>query len=503
MTRLDATSEPSMEDILASIRKIIAEDPPGSRPALTPSSSVAAPQSQNAAPQPTLRAPERDPLAAFARRSDDALSAPAQTAEPYLKASPQKAALSEFGSEPFFAPRSAAPTPSSIDTVKNTSSSRIEPSFGPMSSASAQKSDFDTSRTAPEVALPAAGVSVDAQLSDLLGETAASATMPTASASGLGDLMAARPAQVAAANTPTAGVPMPQTPTVATSSSPQEARSGFTVSRDGFVAPTASMSTEARSTSLADVDPFEFDLGPSPFLAKPEAPTTAAPAIAPAPTGNSLTARMSASSLERITAPSAAASSIIEDHADVAIAADSIASPSADVAPTVDATPAAVVAAPSVAATLAPISHAQAPLATAKAPEPAAPSPAPPAPEPAGRFVPANASVEAPKPADRDVLEVVAPPRASSASAPIEVVRVAAEAEAPETVTAPSRSPASTAVAVHQADGHLRTMEETVAELLRPMLKTWLAENMPRIVERALRRELNEQMLLDKKDAAE
>ena len=70
-------------------------------------------------------------------------------------------------------------------------------------------------------------------------------------------------------------------------------------------------------------------------------------------------------------------------------------------------------------------------------------------------------------------------------------------------MTAPSRSPASTAVAVHQADGHLRTMEETVAELLRPMLKTWLAENMPRIVERALRRELNEQMLLDKKDAAE
>ena len=32
MTRLDVSNEPSMEDILASIRKIIAEDPPGSRP---------------------------------------------------------------------------------------------------------------------------------------------------------------------------------------------------------------------------------------------------------------------------------------------------------------------------------------------------------------------------------------------------------------------------------------------------------------------------------------
>ena len=49
----------------------------------------------------------------------------------------------------------------------------------------------------------------------------------------------------------------------------------------------------------------------------------------------------------------------------------------------------------------------------------------------------------------------------------------------------------------------MRTMEETVAELLRPMLKSWLAENMPRIVVRALRRELAEQMMLDKKDAAE
>ncbi len=37
-----------------------------------------------------------------------------------------------------------------------------------------------------------------------------------------------------------------------------------------------------------------------------------------------------------------------------------------------------------------------------------------------------------------------------------------------------------------------RTMEDTVADLLRPMLKSWLAENMPKIVERALRREISE-----------
>ena len=36
-------------------------------------------------------------------------------------------------------------------------------------------------------------------------------------------------------------------------------------------------------------------------------------------------------------------------------------------------------------------------------------------------------------------------------------------------------------------------MDRAAAELLRPMLRQWLAENMPRIVEDALRSELTEQ----------
>jgi cell pole-organizing protein PopZ len=36
----------------------------------------------------------------------------------------------------------------------------------------------------------------------------------------------------------------------------------------------------------------------------------------------------------------------------------------------------------------------------------------------------------------------------------------------------------------------VRTLEDTVADLLRPMLKQWLDTNMPRIVEKALRVEL-------------
>ncbi len=48
-----------------------------------------------------------------------------------------------------------------------------------------------------------------------------------------------------------------------------------------------------------------------------------------------------------------------------------------------------------------------------------------------------------------------------------------------------------------------RTMEDTVAELLRPMLRSWLAENMPKIVERALRKELDDSNQSEHKTAAE
>jgi cell pole-organizing protein PopZ len=48
-----------------------------------------------------------------------------------------------------------------------------------------------------------------------------------------------------------------------------------------------------------------------------------------------------------------------------------------------------------------------------------------------------------------------------------------------------------------------RTIEDTVAELLRPMLKNWLAENMPKIVERALRKELDDSSRSEHKPAAE
>jgi hypothetical protein len=51
------------------------------------------------------------------------------------------------------------------------------------------------------------------------------------------------------------------------------------------------------------------------------------------------------------------------------------------------------------------------------------------------------------------------------------------------------------ALATAAETGLDRPMEDAVADLLRPLLKTWLAENMPKIVERALRREMSERLL--------
>lgn len=48
-----------------------------------------------------------------------------------------------------------------------------------------------------------------------------------------------------------------------------------------------------------------------------------------------------------------------------------------------------------------------------------------------------------------------------------------------------------------------RSMEDTVADLLRPLLKVWLAENMPKIIERALLREISDIAKSEHKAAAE
>ncbi|RME98361.1 MAG: DUF2497 domain-containing protein, partial [Alphaproteobacteria bacterium] len=49
---------------------------------------------------------------------------------------------------------------------------------------------------------------------------------------------------------------------------------------------------------------------------------------------------------------------------------------------------------------------------------------------------------------------------------------------------------AGTAVAAAQGEGSGKSLEETVGEMLRPMLREWLDENMPRLVQKSLSEEL-------------
>ena len=43
------------------------------------------------------------------------------------------------------------------------------------------------------------------------------------------------------------------------------------------------------------------------------------------------------------------------------------------------------------------------------------------------------------------------------------------------------------------SSGQPRTLEDMVADMVKPMLQKWLQDNMPRIIEKALRVEVSEQ----------
>ena len=63
-----------------------------------------------------------------------------------------------------------------------------------------------------------------------------------------------------------------------------------------------------------------------------------------------------------------------------------------------------------------------------------------------------------------------------------------------------AKSIVSMGIAIALRDGSIRSLDDTAAELLRPMLRHWLDENMPRIVEKALRIELAQPVPVGKSD---
>lgn len=84
----------------------------------------------------------------------------------------------------------------------------------------------------------------------------------------------------------------------------------------------------------------------------------------------------------------------------------------------------------------------------------------------------------------------------SERAAPLAAVDGAAPRPAPQ-AAAPAPAPAAAPPPAAAATAPVRTLEDAVAEMLRPMLQQWLTDNMPRIVEKALKIETT-QVVKDK-----
>ncbi|HXF53295.1 MAG TPA: DUF2497 domain-containing protein [Hyphomicrobiaceae bacterium] len=116
--------------------------------------------------------------------------------------------------------------------------------------------------------------------------------------------------------------------------------------------------------------------------------------------------------------------------------------------------------------------------------------------EPGKEAEPGTADAAAPVNAT-EVRAGASEPASANAPAPPDAVAAAAAAVARKVAATMPSAPVTArpfmAARSAQASGEGgRTLEETVADLLRPMLRQWLDANMPRIVEKALKTELAE-----------
>lgn len=317
---------------------------------------------------------------------------------------------------------------------------------------------------------------------------------------------------------------------------------------DADNAVAAEAAKEAAPKSEAS-DPFAFDLGPSPFAHKPAQPqqkaepqqpsapasvtvTETSPAATPASSQASSSAEPTqlpkfepiAPAPQQLRTPKPAAEEPVHTAPSVASSepkpaetnnpfgtapyfgpfgppSEKTPSPAAAASPSAPAQPKAepeapsqrgrpTFAVPSVSATLGP-SRKLEPLSNAFQPAP------PPPPRALETFAPAAESAPerraSAQPAPEPPWAAIAARTASSAEPQFSSAQTADD-KRDETVLH-STLPATTSESA--LDRHI---EDAVADLLRPLLKTWLAENMPKIVERALRREMSERLLPGQKN---
>lgn len=497
MSRFEPDVEPSMEEILASIRKIIAEDTSGSRaaPPIRPASSSPSPSPSLLMPRaPTNPQPAAAPQRGFMSRETflrSSTPAAEETAKqrPYFPSvSPQepqfgvKADAKAETSQPSSREgekvdaKLATPTPA-VEPVKPTYHTSEKPVRADHDVIEAKVTDDAERRLWPsptpaETKAETAAQVVDVPLVDLLSED----LKPLHHASE-GDL--AKPEIESEAEAVGAESAEPSEDLAQEKASEPDAEFAQTSTAAAESLPSVGDEPVKNADTKDTSDPFAFDLGPSPFQSRATTELPAERHISIDP--NSTASRDGGSAYgERDShkVNGSPAASDFDHPAAPAAKSDEPRAPASDPSQG-PARPAFAV--PSVSATLGPHRRLE-PLADAFKPAPAdhrnKPEVAPVNPFPRRDF---GLSSEKPSPSEPrpDRLDAMLKP-----SLPL-----------------PSVLPTLSGTADNVAGNGDRAMEDAVADLLRPLLKTWLAENMPRIVERALQREMTESLLSGDKNS--
>jgi len=429
MQKVDRAGEPTMEEILASIRQIIAEEPANGRP-LVPSSSVAVPASApssvggaastaaaSAAPAPTpataSAAPGANPVEA-PRPAQAFTTGPAlgSVGEPVKSASAGSpiAALGRLGGDLPFPLRPLGEARPNVAASAPASSTNV--TTPPPASAS----EGLAQRTMPASDF---GMFVPRRLDEALAQ------------GGRGD----QPGRMQP------GEPRPAVP----SSPPQPA--------NRLAADIAALAPKSVRPA-ADIQP---------------ANGAAAPAGSGAP-------GLHANGLDGTPAAKPAAAPAAPEVAVVRPAPQ-------PVVPPVVAAPAAASAGAAPAPSPSPAVAASKPVAADPAKSTAAAKPVVAAPVPAAAPAPAAAAASSPAVAAG----------ATASKAVVTLAGVAEAMKAPAAAASGAVTPTATDLTPVK-DAPVKTLEDAVVDLLRPMLRNWLDENMPRIVEKALRIEVAEQL---------
>jgi len=448
MQKVERAGEPTMEEILASIRQIISEEPSGSRPNI---------------PAPPPHGPGTSPATTLAAPAPAAASAPSAT---------PRTTAGEAAQEPRLAPRS--PAPATSPAVKASNGGETEPMplaklSGDLPTALRPSDTPRSPSTGPTPLLqPAVPGPVD---------------KPVAGTGDFG-MFVPRRADERPASPPShrdANVrqfnlqPEPLSNPAPVSPAPLGRREPADPTGDRSQPALARLpGVNGSAHGAVPSTPF-----PAPHAVPAAAPNSAATARpAATPSAPAQPQQQGATGVASSGAPAKGVVAMVppatREDAKLARpdAAPASASPSA-IDQLLAARPSPVPASPpAVAATAAPPTV---PASVAVS--------APPATAPAAQSAAGAASREAP--ASSAVVPLPPIPQTEFRKPTVPAVRQ-------ETQVSPVQRDATELTPVGQAP--VKTLEDTVVDLLRPMLRTWLDENMPRIVEKALRVELSEQL---------